>query len=108
MHRDADGSRLVRNGPGDGLADPPCGISGKFVALAVVKLLHCLDEPQISLLDQIKKKHASAHIPLCNAHHQPQIRLSQALFRILVPQLHPLGQLDFLIGRKQGHLADFL
>ena len=54
VHRDADGSGLVGDGTGDGLANPPGSIGGKFKALGVVKLFHCLDKAQISFLDQVK------------------------------------------------------
>jgi len=39
VHRDADGARLVGDGPGDGLADPPRGVGGKLVAATVLEFL---------------------------------------------------------------------
>ena len=79
MDRDADGAGLIGNGPGDSLTNPPGGVSGEFKALHIVKLLHCLNQTQIALLNQVQELHATAHIPLGDGHHQPQIGLSQPL-----------------------------
>ncbi len=106
MHRDADGSGLIRNGSGDGLTDPPCRVGGKLITFAVIKLLHRLDQSQITLLDQIKKEHTSPHVTLGNADHQPEIGLRKTLLRLQIARLHLLCQLDLLLRRKQRHLAD--
>ena len=42
MHRNTDSPCLVRNGPCNGLADPPGGIGGEFIALRIVEFIHCL------------------------------------------------------------------
>ena len=68
--------RLVGDGARNGLADPPGGVGGKFVALAVVKLFHGLDQPQVAFLNQIQEQHAAAHIALGNGDDQAQIRLA--------------------------------
>src|ERR1039458_5685176 len=39
VHRDADGARLIGDGAGDRLPDPPRGVGGKFVAAAVFELV---------------------------------------------------------------------
>ncbi len=100
MHRDADGARLVSDGAGDGLADPPGGVGGKLEALAEVELLHRLDQPQVALLDQVQEEHAAAHIALGDGHHQAQVGLRQLVLGGLVPRFHALGQLHFLIRRQ--------
>ena len=106
MHRNTDGTRLVCDGSSDRLSDPPGGIGTEFVALAVIKLFHCLDQTQIALLDQIQKKHPPPHISLGNTHHKTQIRLRKTLFRVGVTLFHLLCQLYFLVSRQQWHLAD--
>ena len=108
MNGNPDGSGLIRNGAGDGLTNPPGGIGGKLVTLAVIKLFHRLDQAQISLLNQIQEQHPTAHISLCNADHQTQIGLGKALFRLLVPKLHPLCQLNLFLGGKKRNLTDLL
>ena len=111
VHRNADGAGLVRNGAGNGLANPPGGIGGEFEALGVIELIHRLDQAQVALLDQIQELHAAAHIPLGNRDHQTQVGLAQALLGALAlgaALLNVLGQLDLLIAGQQGHPADFL
>ncbi len=53
-HR-ADIGRLVTDGLGDGLADPPPCIGGKPDPAAPVVSLHGLEEPQVAFLDEIQK-----------------------------------------------------
>ncbi len=106
MHGNPYGSGLVGDGPGDGLANPPCGIGGKFKALAVVKLFHRLDQSQIPFLNQIQKKHSAAHITLCDTDHQTQVGFRKTLLGFLVPLFHPLCQFDLFLCGKQGNLAD--
>ena len=108
VHRNANGTCLICDGPGNSLTNPPGSISGKLITLAIIKLLHSLDQPQIAFLDQIEKLHATAHIFFRNADHQTEICLRQALFCLLVAQLHALCQLNFLVRGKQRNLADFL
>ena len=42
VHRDADGARLVGDGAGDRLANPPSGVGGEFVAAAILEFLDAL------------------------------------------------------------------
>ena len=100
MDRDPDGPGLVRDGPGDGLADPPGGIGTELIALPVIKFFHCLDQSQIPLLDQIQELHAAAHIPFGDADHQTEVGLCQTLLGVLVAQLHAFCQLDLLLSRS--------
>src|SRR5258708_5881293 len=51
VHRNADGARLVRDGPGDRLANPPRRIRRKFVAAAPLKLVGALHEANVAFLD---------------------------------------------------------
>ena len=108
MDRDPDRPRLVCDGSGDRLADPPCGIGAELISLVVIKLLHSLNESQIALLDQIQKQHSAAHIPLGNADHQTQVCLRQLLLGILVPVFHPLGKLDLTLGAQKRNFSDLL
>jgi hypothetical protein len=107
MHRNTNGSCLVSNCTGDCLTNPPCCISRELKALGVVKFLYCFQQTQITLLDQIQELHSSAHIFLCNADNQSQVRLRQTLFRIAVTLCHPLCQFRFFIRRKQRHTTNF-
>ena len=108
MHRNTDGTRLVRDGSRDRLANPPGSIGTEFITLAVIKLFHCLDQTQVALLDQIQKKHPTSYIPLGNTYYKTQIRFCKTLFRVSIPLFHLLRQLYFLISRQQWYLADLL
>src|SRR3972149_6075164 len=57
VHGDADRARLVGDGAGDGLPDPPRGVGRELVALLVVELLDRPDEADVPLLDEIQEAH---------------------------------------------------
>ena len=139
MDRDADGSRLVGDGAGDSLTDPPRRVGGELVALGVVELLDRLDETQIALLNEVKEEHSAPDVALGDGDDQTQVRLGELLLgalaalalgierlALLVGDLlaalldlletllgcvaggHGRGQLDLLVRRQQGNLADLL
>ena len=108
VHGDADGAGLVRDGAGDGLADPPGGVGGELVALGVVKLLHRLNEAQVALLNQVQQHHAPAHIAPGDGHHQTEVGLGHAALGLLISGGDPHRQLHLLLRGQQRHLADLL
>ena len=55
VHRNADGARLVGDGPADGLADPPGGIGAELEPQVVVELLHRPQQANVAFLDQVAK-----------------------------------------------------
>jgi hypothetical protein len=55
VHRQADGARLVHDGPLDVLADPPGGVGGKAEAALGIELFEGVDESQIALLDEVEQ-----------------------------------------------------
>ena len=100
--------RLVCDGSRDCLPDPPGRIGRKLIPLRIVELFHCLDEPEITFLDQVQKEHPAPHIALGDADDQPQVGLGQLLLGRLVALAHTDGQLPFLVRRQKRYLADFL
>ena len=108
VHRDADVAVLVGDGPGDGLPDPPGGVGGELVALAVVELLHGADETGVALLDEVEQVHVLGVVVLGDGDDQAQVRLDHAVLGPLVAGLDALGQLDLLVLGEQGDLAGFL
>src|SRR5512133_3493314 len=70
VDRNPDCAALIGNGTGNGLTDPPGGVSTEFMAAAVIKLLRSSDEPNIAFLDQIKERNAATHVFLGNRDHQ--------------------------------------
>ena len=79
VHRNPDGPRLVGDGPGDRLPDPPGRVRGELVALGVVELLDRADQPEVALLDQVEEDQAAADVALGDRHHQAQVGLDQPL-----------------------------
>ena len=55
VHGHADRARLVGDGSGDGLPNPPRGVRREFVAATPFKLLDRLHEPDIALLNQVEE-----------------------------------------------------
>src|SRR5207237_1088034 len=68
VDRDADRPRLVRDGAGDRLTDPPRRVRRELVSLAVVELLDRTDEADVPFLDQVEEAHAAADVLLRDRH----------------------------------------
>ena len=88
VHRDADRPRLVGDGAGDRLPDPPGGIGRELVAAAVLELLHRLHQADVPLLDQVEELQAAVGVLLGDRHHEPEI-----------------GHYQFFLGPLAGRLA---
>ena len=108
MHRDADGARLIGNGAGNGLPDPPRCICREFVSLCIVELIDRTDQARVALLDQVQNVQTSAGVFFCDRHDKAQIGLSQAVLGLFIALGDALGQLDFLLGSQQLDLTDLL
>ena len=70
---------MVRDGPGDGLADPPGGVGGKLVAALVLEFVHGLHQADVALLDQIQELQAAIGVFFGNGNHQTQVGADQLL-----------------------------
>src|SRR5215207_6646892 len=108
VDRDADGPRLVGEGAGDGLADPPGRVGRELEALAVVELLGRADQAERPLLDQVEEGQALVAVVLGDRDHEPEVRLDHLLLRVQVAAFDPLRQVDLLLGGQQADLADVL
>src|SRR6266571_891321 len=91
VDRDADRPRLVRDGAGDGLSDPPRRVRRELVSLAVVELLDRADETDVSFLDQVEEAHAAADVLLRDRDNETKVRLGQVVPRVV-------AFLDELVG----------
>jgi len=78
--READGARLVGNGSGDCLANPPRGVGGKLVAAAVVELIHSLHQADVALLDQVEELKPAVGVLLGHRHHKAQVGFDELVF----------------------------
>ena len=88
VHRDADGARLVRNGPRDRLADPPGGVRRELVAASVVEFVGRAHQADVAFLEQVQQVQSAVHVFLSNRNHQPEVGLHQIF----------LGPLGFLFA----------
>ena len=95
MHGNADGAGLVCNGAGDGLANPPGGIGGEFVAAAVFKFFHRFHQAHVAFLNQIQEGEAAVGIFFGNGNDQAQIGLHHF---ILGPAGFAKPFAEFLVG----------
>ena len=79
VHGNADGSCLVGNRTGDGLANPPRCIGRKFKTLGVIEFFDRLNEAEVSLLNQVEELHSAAKVTLGDADDQTKVRFGKAL-----------------------------
>jgi hypothetical protein len=62
VDRDADGAGLIGDGACDGLADPPCGVGGEFVAAAVFEFFDGFHEAHVAFLDEVEEGEAAVGV----------------------------------------------
>ncbi len=135
MDGNPDGAGLVGDGPGDGLADPPGGVSGELEAPAVVEAVHRPHQPQVAFLDEVEHGHPPPHVVAGDGDHQSQVGLHQPAMggpalaggplqqhpvlgaevgllgeplRRLATRLHLHGQLHLLLSGEQPVAPDLL
>ena len=104
VHRNADGAGLVGDGAGDGLANPPRGVGGKFVAAAPFEFVDGLHQADVAFLNQVEELQAAVGVFLGDGNHQAEVRFDQFFFGLLgfgfAPKNHlkralQLGGADF-------------
>ncbi len=77
MHRDADGARLIGDGTGDGLADPPRSVGGELVAAAVLELVYRLHQTDVAFLNQVQELQTAVGVLLGDGNHQAKVGFDQ-------------------------------
>ena len=77
VHGYADGPGLVGDGPGYGLANPPCRVCAELVAFAVVELFDGAYQADVAFLNKVEQGQAAPDVLLGDAHHQAQVRFGQ-------------------------------
>ena len=107
MDRDADGARLIGDGTGSSLSDPPGGIGAEFVAAAVLKLLHGLHQAGIALLNQVEEGEAAVHVLLDDGDHEAQIGLDHLRAGGL-PLAQRLAEARQALSKAEAKCADRL
>ncbi len=107
MHRDADGAGLVGNGAGNGLANPPDGVSGKLVAAPILELLDAFHEADVAFLDQVEEGLAAVGVFLGDGDHQAQVGFGHVRFglvRAVGGAFQLLEGLEELLARQAHEL----
>ena len=84
VHRDADRAGLVRDRPGDRLADPPRGVGAELVAAAVLVFVDGPHQAGVALLDQVQERQPAVAVLLGDRDDQPQVAAGQVPHRLLV------------------------
>ena len=77
VERQADDATLLGDGLQDALANPPYGIGDKLKAAGLVKLLSCLDQADVALVDQIGQRETLVLILLGYGHDKTQVGFNQ-------------------------------
>ena len=131
MDRDADRARLVGNGAGDGLANPPRGVGRELVAALVLEFLDGLHQAHVAFLNEVEEREAAVGVLLGDGNDEAQVgfhHFALGLHRLLHPRfefivrldeslgVHPRGQLELLqfalfvtkVGVQGGGLAQSL
>src|SRR5439155_1486405 len=83
VDRNSDGPGLVGNGAGDSLADPPRGVSRKFVAAAIFELVGRTHEADIAFLNQVQQVKSAIHVFLGDRNYQAEIGFDEVLLGAL-------------------------
>src|SRR5579863_7436553 len=100
VHWDANGTRLVSNGPSNRLPNPPCGVGGKFVAAAVFEFVHGFHQADVAFLNQVEELQSAVGVFLGDGNNETKVGLDQLALGLL--RVHvalddlALGALEFL------------
>ena len=100
MHRHADRPRLIGDGSGNGLPDPPGGICREFVSLCIVELIDRANQARVALLNEVENVKSAAGVFFLDRHDQTEVCFRQLVLRRLIALAHALGKLHLLVCRE--------
>src|SRR5580700_1920388 len=83
VHRDADGARLIGDGAGNRLPDPPRGIRGKLVSAAILKLVDRFHQADVAFLNQVEELEAAVGVLFRDRNYEAQVGLDQFALGLL-------------------------
>src|SRR5690606_8384557 len=93
MNGQAHQFRLIDDRPLDELANPPGRVGTEAEPTLVIELLDGLDQPKITLLDDVGEGKSTVHVAFANADHQPQVRLNHLGSGLFIAGHDPLAEL---------------
>ena len=64
VDRNTNGTRLIGDGAGNRLPNPPCRVGGEFITFGVVKLFDSLHQPHVAFLNQVEEVHSLTDVTL--------------------------------------------
>ncbi|MNU71706.1 hypothetical protein D3C71_611410 [compost metagenome] len=114
MHRNTDRARLVGDGAGDRLPDPPCRIGRELVTAAIFEFVDRLHQADIAFLNEIEELKTTVSVFLRNRDHETQVGLNHLLLgdtRFALTLLHHRNDAaEFGDGNAgfRGEVLDFL
>ena len=108
VHRQTDGARLVHDRALDVLADPPGGIGGEAEAAFRIEFFQRVNQAEVALFHQVEQGKPAVGVVLGDVDHQPQVALDHVLPRLEIALHGAPRQRNFLLGRQQRRLADFV
>src|SRR4051812_30275336 len=94
VHRDADRARLIGDGAGDGLTNPPRRVRRELVAAAILELLDRLHQADVAFLDEVEELQAAVRVLLRDRDDETEVGDDQFL----------LGLIGFFLAR--ANVAD--
>jgi len=104
----AHGVGLLGDGLLDGLPDPPHGVADEPEVAPLVETLGGGDQADVALGDQVHVAEALVQELLGHRHHEPQVRVDQAVEGILVALADAARQFELLLLGQEAVLADHL
>lgn len=81
------------------MTDPPNRIGDKFETTGLVKLLCGLDQPKVSLVDEVGEAETLVLILFCYGYDETEIGTNEFVKGSLVSLVNALGELDLFFDR---------
>ena len=78
------------------LAYPPHGVRDELESAGLIELFSGLDEPKVTLVDEVGKAQTLVLVLLGNRHDEAQIGSCELFKRLLVSFAYALGEFNFL------------
>src|SRR5580658_4511203 len=83
VDRDTNRAGLIGDGARDGLANPPCGVRGKFVAAAPLELVDGFHQADVAFLNQVEELQAAVGVFFRDGNDQAKVGFDQLFFGLL-------------------------
>ena len=101
VHRDANRAALVGERAADRVTNPPRRVRREAVAARVIEALDRLHEADVALLDQVDQRQAAAVVAPRDRDDEAQVRLDEAVLRVVLADVGRLDLLDVTAVRRR-------